>query len=150
MVNQLLKIESQTSLWHKILICANTWNWQTDTMKMRQSNASLHLFCCCLLIHCPAQNIRTSLPFAIYYQQPSNHQTLNPAQNPPSSTYTFMQAPHISAFHVIQTRESIPPETAVVVQNEIIPESTPNKENQITMLSGERWTARKPEERICD
>ena len=113
-------------------------------MKMRHSKASLHLFCCCLLIHFPAKIIRTSLPFATYYQQPSNHQTLNPAQNPLSSTYTFMQAPHISAFHVIQTRESIPPETAVVVQIEIIPESTPNKENQITMLSGERWIARKP------
>ena len=81
----------------------------------------------------PAQIIRTSLPFAIYYQHPSSHQPLNPVQHPPSCTYQYMQAPHFSPFQVFQTIESIPPEIVVgLVQ--ISPDSTPNKENQITMV----------------
>ena len=50
-----------------------------------------------------------------------------------------MQAPHISPFQFTQTRESIPPETAMVAQFKNTPDSTPNKENQISMLSGDRF-----------
>ena len=88
-----------------------------------------------------ARIIRTSLSFATYYQHQLSHQPLKPVQHPPSSIYHNMQAPHISSFQVIQTKESIPPETAVVGQVEI----THYKKNQIAMLSGERWTAQKPE-----
>ena len=58
----------------------------------------------------------------------------------------YANAP-FSPFQVIQTKESFPPETAVVGQVKITPDSTLNKENQISMLSGERWTARKPEKK---
>ena len=98
----------------------------------------------------PAEIIRTSLPFATYYLHPSSHQPLNPVQHPPSSTYHYMQEPHSSPFQVIQTRESIAPKTAVIGQIEITPHSTPNKENQIARLSGERRTALKPEKRTSN
>ena len=78
----------------------------------------------------PTRIIKTSLPFATYNKQPSSHQPLNPVQHPPSCTYHYIQAPHISPFQVIQTRESIPQETEVVVQIEITPDSTRRTRSQ--------------------
>ena len=117
---------------------------------MRYPRASLHIFHCRHLTHCPAQIIRNSLPFFTYYQHASNPQPLNPLHHPPSSIYHYEQAPHISTFLFIQTRESIPTKNAGVCQVENNPESTPNNENQIAMLSRERWIARKPEKKTCD